>query len=360
MEQEKNKEQEFLYSAVPMYTIYQLKQDERLHYHLFTSLDSLHRHGYSVERENYDLIYSAPLSEKDTLDGIYEKFNINHPKDFRGHSLSVSDIVAINKGGGITAYYVDSFGFKEIPGFFLQKELRDAEPMVVIESSEHEYFNGRREMPLSLANHVFRMLDLREYSKKKETGLGGYYKTHFQVAYSQNGRQQCYMGRQDFGDGIGSLIARIRHFAEYHLNDPDWQALMAAQGKDNLNEHNVAMRDILGNFIPYLILHCELAETEEYAREMTDCYRLDEKYKGADISKETAYFDSVKKYVSDCRFILNTKNEIVLPEFPKPNPHLLSEDTCQKLNNHANHIRRLPKPNLQGVNLLENKSGIEM
>lgn len=349
-----------LSSETPMYGIYQLKQEERLRYHLFTSLDMLQKEGNSVERDNYDLIYTAPLSESDTLDKIYERFNLNHPNDFRGHSLSISDIVAINKDGSVKAYYVDRFGFKEVPDFFLQKELLDTEPVVTVES-EHEYFNERQEMSLNAANQAFRMLDLREYEKKKETGFGGYFKTHFQIAYTQNGRRQSYMGRQDFGDDIGSLIAHIRHFAEYHLNNPDWQALMAAQGKDNLNEHNAAIRDILESFIPYLILHCELAETEEYAREMTDCFRLDEKYKGVDVSNEIAYFDAVKKYIKDCRLILNTKDEITLPEFPKPNPHLLSEDVCQRLNNHSNHIRRLPKPvPAKEKGVPDKKSRIEM
>lgn len=101
--------------------IYQLKKGEELHYHRFESLESLQKHGLTVERDNYELIYSAPLQEGQTLDDIFEEFNLSHPEGFTGHSLSVSDIVVLHKDGVNTAQYVDSFGFQEIPDFLEQK-----------------------------------------------------------------------------------------------------------------------------------------------------------------------------------------------------------------------------------------------
>lgn len=80
-------------------------------------LDYVQKKGMTVSRADYDLIYAAPLTDKDTLDGIYERFNIQRPADFTGHSLSVSDVVVLNDGSTVKAYYVDSIGFAELPDF---------------------------------------------------------------------------------------------------------------------------------------------------------------------------------------------------------------------------------------------------
>ena len=79
----------------------------------------------TVSRADYDLIYAAPLTDKDTLDGIYERFNIQRPADFTGHSLSVSDVVVLNDGSTVKAYYVDSIGFKDVS--HLLPELHEVE-----------------------------------------------------------------------------------------------------------------------------------------------------------------------------------------------------------------------------------------
>jgi hypothetical protein len=84
--------------------------------------DYLKKKGIPVQSENYDLVYHAPLEDRETLDSIYEKFNLRHPEDFRGHSLSVSDVVVFHKEGKDTAYYVDSFGFAEVPEFLVEQD----------------------------------------------------------------------------------------------------------------------------------------------------------------------------------------------------------------------------------------------
>ena len=86
-------------------------------------LDYVQKKGITVTRADYDLIYTAPLTEKDTLDGIYERFNIQRPADFTGHSLSVSDVVVLNDGSTVKAYYVDSIGFAELPEFFKERNV---------------------------------------------------------------------------------------------------------------------------------------------------------------------------------------------------------------------------------------------
>ena len=99
------------------YEIYQLKNNEAGHDLRFMNTDYLKKRGQKVNRENYDPIYNAPLDTGETLDSIYEKFNLYRPADFRGHSLSVSDVIVFHKDGRDNAYFVDSFGFTEVPEF---------------------------------------------------------------------------------------------------------------------------------------------------------------------------------------------------------------------------------------------------
>ena len=103
------------------FSIYQLKDDESLHYIRFEGLTRLHKEGNEVERDNYDLVYEAALKPGTSLDDLYYEFNMQHPKDFRGHSMSVSDIVVLHKGDEDKAFYVDTFGFTEVPEFLLEK-----------------------------------------------------------------------------------------------------------------------------------------------------------------------------------------------------------------------------------------------
>ena len=119
-------DQRFLDSPVDAFAIYQLKNGEELRDYRFEGLERLQKAGISVEYDNYDMVYTAPLTDfngnqSQTLNRLYEQFNINHPTDFRGHSLSVSDMVALKTNGKISFHYVDSFGFNEQPNFFPQK-----------------------------------------------------------------------------------------------------------------------------------------------------------------------------------------------------------------------------------------------
>lgn len=99
------------------FSIYQIRQGAELRNYRFESLDSLQRAGLSVKPENYDLVYTAPLTGKDDLESIFTKFNIDRPEDFHGHSLSVSDVVVFHQDGKDTAHYCDSMGFAEVSQF---------------------------------------------------------------------------------------------------------------------------------------------------------------------------------------------------------------------------------------------------
>ena len=123
-------EQEAAKAAEPdkdTFSIYQLKRGDETRDFRFEPYDRLQAAGLSVEAANYDLIYTAPLTPDMTLESIWEKFNIDHPKDFKGHSLSVSDVVVLHQGGQDTAHYVDSFGYKQVPEF-LQEQTKQLTP----------------------------------------------------------------------------------------------------------------------------------------------------------------------------------------------------------------------------------------
>ena len=102
---------------VGSFSIYQLKGGNETLDYRFEPLDAIHRNSLSVKPENYELVYEAPLTEKDNLESIYTRFNVDRPADFTGHSLSVSDIVVLHQDGKDTAHYCDRAGFSEVPEF---------------------------------------------------------------------------------------------------------------------------------------------------------------------------------------------------------------------------------------------------
>ena len=123
LELEKSREESLLQGSEKQFGIYQITERDPEHDYRFMGLDYVEKKGMTVARADYDLIYAAPLTDKDTLDGIFERFNIQRPADFTGHSLSVSDVVVLNDGSTVKAYYVDSIGFAELPDFFKERNM---------------------------------------------------------------------------------------------------------------------------------------------------------------------------------------------------------------------------------------------
>lgn len=135
---ESAKESRLINGNADIFAIYQLKDSDELRYHRFTSMKQLESDNLSVDRTNYNLVYTAPLVQNDTLDWIYEKFNVDHPQDFTGHSLSVSDVVVLQRSGEITSHYVDSFGLVQLPEFLgNEKQLEKAGVHEVAEKTIH-------------------------------------------------------------------------------------------------------------------------------------------------------------------------------------------------------------------------------
>ena len=129
-EHQQEREQAFLSQNRNCFAIYQVSRNDPQNVR-FMNLDWLESHDVSVDRSNYDLIYTAPLSESGTvpeqLEKLYQQFNLEKPVDFHSPSMSVSDIVAIKQDGKVSCHYCDSVGFTQIPGFLPENPLKNAE-----------------------------------------------------------------------------------------------------------------------------------------------------------------------------------------------------------------------------------------
>ena len=132
-EHQQEREQAFLSQNRNCFAVYQVSRDDPQNVR-FMNLDWLESHDVSVDRSNYDLIYTAPLSESGTvpeqLEKLYQQFNLEKPVDFHSSSMSVSDIVAIKQDGKVSCHYCDSVGFTQIPGFLPENPLKNAEMAV--------------------------------------------------------------------------------------------------------------------------------------------------------------------------------------------------------------------------------------
>ena len=405
------------------FSIYQLKDGDETWGYRFEPLDRLRAVGLDVQRDNYDLVYSAPLADGDSLEDIYRRFNLDHPADFTGHSLSVSDIVVLRHGDTETAHYCDSFGFTEVPEFlqqqeqtahkwngidgllnnkpfmlgatpteqanalidlaeqdgqrlgnaerglivqyheqvqdlpktialvnelcekgfeqqhghldYLVKQRVDAEitaavqerqqseplppsldpavqPVVTIIWSESDKLREGEQMPLARADALFKSLDKTRRTEREQPGYDGswYDKTKFRIDFTFHGEADNYEGRQDFGDGDGSLIDHIQAHHEYYSQDESYKnSVIRNEGAEAWAQEQAEREMILSEFVPYMRLHCNLYEQERTAADMLES--------GGELTPEqTAYFNAVLSHVDTCREKLNA-GEYTLPAPPQ-------------------------------------------
>ncbi len=152
MQHQKEREQAFLDHGADCFAIYQVRNDDALRDIRFESLDWLKSKGRTVERDNYDLVYTAPLPASDgvdaALDQLWYQFNNEHPADFQHPSMSVSDIVALKRDGVVTCHYCDSFGFQQLPDFLT--------PKPTVAELEDQVKNGQQISLMDLAGAVHR------------------------------------------------------------------------------------------------------------------------------------------------------------------------------------------------------------
>lgn len=424
------------------FAIYQLKDGEETRDYRFEPLDRLRAVGLDVQRDNYELVYSAPLADGESLEDIYRRFNIEHPADFTGRSLSVSDIVVLRNGDTGTAHYCDSFGFTEVPEFlqqqeqtaekwngidgllndkpfmpdatpteqvnalidlaeqdgqrlgnaerglivqyheqvqdlpktialvnelcekgfeqqhghldYLVKQRIDAEitaavqerqqteplppsldpavqPVVTIIWSESDKLREGEQMPLARADALFKSLDETRRTKREQPGYDGswYDKTKFRIDFTFHGEADNYEGRQDFGDGDGSLIDHVQAHHEYYSRDESYKnSVIRNEGAEAWAQEQAEREMILSEFVPYMRLHCNLYEQERTAADMLES--------GAELTPEqTAYFNAVLSHVDACREKLNAG------DYDLPDPPQLSDfsQEAAKMEAYKDHVR---------------------
>ena len=187
-----------------------------------------------------------------------------------------------------------------------------AEPVVTILWSESPHLKDGQQMPLHEAEAVFKELDSARRHEREQPGYTGHWydKTKFRIDFTMQGQPDSYEGRQDFGDGDGSLIQHIRGYHEYYAQDESWKNHVLHHEGPEAWEADKAQRDmLLHEFIPYMELHCNLAAMEQEARRPLRS--------GETLTPEqTAYFNAVLDYVKECRPLLN-QGQYHLPEPPQ-------------------------------------------
>ena len=186
------------------------------------------------------------------------------------------------------------------------------EPVVTILWSESPHLKDGQQMPLHEAEAVFKELDSARRHDREQPGYTGHWydKTKFRIDFTMQGQPDSYEGRQDFGDGDGSLIQHIRGYHEYYAQDESWKNHVLHHEGPEAWEADKAQRDmLLHEFVPYMELHCNLAAMEQEARRPLQS--------GETLTPEqTAYFNAVLDYVRECRPLLN-QGQYHLPEPPQ-------------------------------------------
>ena len=187
-----------------------------------------------------------------------------------------------------------------------------AEPIVTIIWSESPHLKDGQQMPLHEADAVFKALDSsKRFEREQPDHVGSWYdKTKFRIDFSFQGKPDNYEGRQDFGDGDGSLIEHIRGYHEYYAQDENWKNHVLKHEGPEAWEADKAQREmLLTEFVPYMQQHCNLSRLEQEAQT-----RL---ASGDTLTpEETAYYGALVDYAKECRPLLN-QGQYQLPEPPK-------------------------------------------
>lgn len=196
----------------------------------------------------------------------------------------------------------------------------NAEPVVTILWSEHSRFHDGETMSLSEANALIESLD------RAAVAEDGYYKTKFRIDFVMDGQPNNYIGRQDLGDGDGTLIDHIESYHASYENNVDWDTfVLHNEGKEALEADKVQREMFLHEFVPYLKLHNNLSNMERIATEA-----LQEG--GRMTPEETAYHTAMKEYVSKCRAMVNS-GDYDLPPVPQ------RKDFDRELTAYKEHVR---------------------
>ena len=253
-------EEKFSEPEQGIFRIYQMKDGDEYHGVHFMDKDFIDSEGIKLNKEDYNLVYEGDLSEipgfddAERLQNIFDRFGNSpfeeRPADFKGYSISVSDVITFDKGSGEEPHFVDSFGFKDFPAFLQEKEnvkeVQNEEvpfPNVLVEWSESSLFEGGKTYTVAEYDKLLHDADLSRYAKAQEliekygsfsawlesddqTELAGYDKTKVTVTF-KDGTE--FIDRHDIGDGIGGLLEHIALYPELADKMPE---LREAAGRE--------------------------------------------------------------------------------------------------------------------------------
>lgn len=228
-----SKEMQLIQGNEDRFEIYQLKDTEETRGYHFMSMDYLEMKGITVERENYELVYTAPLGGMG-LEDIYTKFNIDRPEDFTGHSLSVSDVVVLHQNGKNSSNYVDSIGYQEVPDFMKEHmaEKEKEAPKVsyyVIEDLATWKENSEKRSVLERFDNIYNAM--AKFSQYK----------------SKTGEYPNDDARTTLGVSIGGIefdILHVREAENYLVHD--FAQIKVAQENSQLLDDLQIVHDVIG------------------------------------------------------------------------------------------------------------------
>lgn len=254
-------------------------------------------------RENY---YTAGALKESDVDYVFNNVGFSSTSEL--YSLHISDAVRERAEQALSERNAAAGSEKDLP-----PSLDPAvQPVVTIIWSESDKLQEGEQLPLARADALFKALDEEKRTEREKPGYtGGWYdKTKFRIDCTFDGDRDSYEGRQDFGDGDGSLIDHIEAYHEYYANDESWQNyVLHNQGAESWEQDKAEREMILSEFVPYMRLHCNLSEQERTAADVLE--------NGENLTPEqTAYFTAVLAHVDTCREKLNA-GDYHLPDPPQ-------------------------------------------
>ncbi len=215
------------------YGIFQLKRNDETRDIRFMSHDFLEKNGIAIDRENYDLVYIAPLTEDITLEGLYETFNIDRPEDFTGHSLSMSDVIVLHQNGENISHYVDTFGFTKIPEFHryptIEEQIAEEETVDLLAvNTENQVEKSNSEEGLTEKESSVSLLQQEE----KQHSIS-YYVIGDLATWANNSKERSALERFDNSD---DAISQFRHYKgkiqEYNDDSARTTLGVSVEGKE--------------------------------------------------------------------------------------------------------------------------------
>lgn len=254
-------------------------------------------------RENY---YTAGALKESDVDYVFNNVGFSSTSEL--YSLHISDAVRERAEQALAERNAAADSEKELP-----PSLDTAvQPVVTIIWSESDKLQEGEQLPLARADALFKALDEEKRTDREKPGYtGGWYdKTKFRIDCIFDGERDSYEGRQDFGDGDGSLNDHIEAYHEYYANDESWQNyVLHNHGAESWEQDKAEREMILSEFVPYMRLHCNLSEQERTAVDVLE--------NGENLTPEqTAYFTAVLAHVDTCREKLNA-GDYDLPDPPQ-------------------------------------------